>query len=59
LTINFSFSDIFSHQYEQTFNKEIAARMQPYTFPGIDMTVTPVDKPPSGFPSEFQQKPKK
>jgi hypothetical protein len=59
MTINFSFYDIFSHQYELTFNKEIASPMQPYTFPGIDMTVTPVDKPPPGFPTELQQKPKK
>jgi hypothetical protein len=59
MTIKFSFSDIFSHQYEQTFGKTILPHMQPYTFPGIDMTVTPVDKVPSGFPPEFQPKPKK
>jgi hypothetical protein len=59
MTIKFTFSDVFSHQYEQTFSKEIAPHMQPYTYPGIDMTVTPVDKIPSGFPPEFQPKPKK
>jgi hypothetical protein len=59
MTLKLSFSDIFSHQYEQTFGKTILPHMQPYTFPGIDMTVTPVDKIPSGFPPEFQPKPKK